>query len=158
MQWIIKGIDQINRLVTWVVVLMFAIMSVVVFAQVFYRFVLEAPLTWSEEVARYLMVWITFLGASLGVRKKALIGMEVAVNFLPPALKRVALNLVSLLAVCFLAVVFYYGVKMTGVTARQLSPAMQISMSWPYAAVPVGAALMLLNTIAVTLERWEGQR
>ncbi|KKM11399.1 hypothetical protein SY88_09235 [Clostridiales bacterium PH28_bin88] len=158
MQTIVKGIDQINRVVTWVVVILLATMSVVVFAQVIYRFVLEAPLTWSEEVARYLMVWITFLGASLGVRNKALIGMEVAVGLLPPVLKRAAINLVSLITFCFLLVVLYYGIKMTGVTARQFSPAMQIPMSWPYLAVPVGAVLMLMNTVAVNLERWGGQR
>ena len=158
MQSIVKGIDQVNRLVTWVIVIMLAVMSVVVLLQVIFRFILEAPLPWSEEVARYLMVWITFLGASLGVRQKALIGMEVAVGLLPPTLKRGAVNLVVLITLCFLTVVLYYGIKMTGVTARQFSPAMQIPMSWPYSAVPVGAVLMMMNTVAVTLERWGGKR
>ncbi|MDA8226350.1 MAG: TRAP transporter small permease subunit, partial [Desulfitobacterium hafniense] len=66
----VKGVDQINRLATWVVVIMTAVMSVIILAQVIFRYVLEAPLPWSEEVARYLMVWGTFLGAGLGVRKR----------------------------------------------------------------------------------------
>ncbi len=148
----VKGVDQINRLATWVVVIMTAVMSVIILAQVIFRYVLEAPLPWSEEVARYLMVWGTFLGAGLGVRKRALLGMEFVVNILPKFPKRMVTGLVTIIQLIFLVVVFYYGIKMTMVTKSQLSAAMQISMAWAYSGIPVGITLMFLNTIANAIE------
>lgn len=157
MNLIIKGIDQINRVVTWIAVAMLVVMSSVIFTQVVFRYALAAPLPWSEELARYLMMWLTFLGAGLAVRKKALLGMEVLVRALPKVLNRIAVGLVFLIQSVFLIVVLIYGVKMTIITSRQLSPAMLIQMSWPYLSIPVGAALMLINTIAVALEsKWGG--
>ena len=156
MNTIVKGIDQINRLVTWIVVLMLGVMSVVVFMQVIFRYVFHAALPWSEELARYIMVWTTFLGASLGIRYKALIGMEVLMNAVPKLVKRSVREFVTLFQILFLAVVLYYGAKMTIMTNNQVSAAMLIPMSWAYLGIPVGMGLMILNTIAVAFERWGG--
>lgn len=157
MNLILKGIDQINRVVTWIVVLMLAAMSTIIFVQVIYRYVLAAALPWSEELSRYLMMWTTFLGAGLGVRKGALLGMEVLVKALPKMLNRIAVWVVFVIQIIFLLIVLIYGVKMTLIAGRQLSPAMLIHMSWPYSSIPVGAALMIINTLAVAMERkWGG--
>ncbi|HBW38371.1 TRAP transporter small permease [Desulfosporosinus sp. BICA1-9] len=156
MNTIVKGIDQINRLVIWIVVLMLGVMSVVIFMQVIFRYVFAAALPWSEELARYLMVWTTFLGASLGIRYKALIGMEVLVKALPKLATRITLELVTLFQILFLAVVLFYSIKMTMIAKTQVSAAMLIPMSWAYVGIPVGMGLMILNTIAVAIERWGG--
>lgn len=156
MNTIVKGIDQLNRLVIWIIVLLLAVMSGVIFMQVVFRYVFHAALPWSEELARYLMVWSTFLGASLGIRRRALIGMEVLVKALPKLATRIALELVTVFQIIFLAVVLFYSVKMTMIVNSQVSAAMLIPMSWAYAGIPIGMFLMILNTIAVALERWEG--
>lgn len=156
MNTIVKGIDQLNRIVIWVVVIMLSVMCVTVFMQVIFRYVLHASLSWSEELARYLMVWLTFLGAALGVRYKSLIGMEVLVKALPKLMKRGVLELVTLFQLVFLAVVLVYSIKMTMMVHAQVSAAMLIPMSWAYVALPVGLSMMILNTIAVAFERWGG--
>ncbi len=155
-EFYIKIMDKVNHLVTWMLAVMLGLMSLAIFAQVIYRYILEAPLPWSEEMARYLMIWLVFLGAGLGVRAKALIGMEALVNILPRPVKSVSKELVLVFTVCFLMVVLYYGLRLTIMNAPQVSPAMQISMSWPYLAVPAGALLMLANVFVVALERWKG--
>ena len=57
-----------DRTINWVLALLMAAMVVVITAQVWYRFILNDPLSWSEELGRYLFVWISFLGAAAGVR------------------------------------------------------------------------------------------
>ena len=156
MNTIVKGIDQLNRIVIWAVVLMLSVMCVTVFMQVIFRYVLHASLSWSEELARYLMVWLTFLGAALGVRYKSLIGMEVLVKALPKLMKRGVLEVVTLFQLVFLAVVLVYSIKMTMIAHAQVSAAMLIPMSWAYVGLPVGLSMMILNTIAVAFERWGG--
>lgn len=151
----VKSMDLVNKVVTWLVAVILGVMSVVTFTQVLYRYVLEAPLPWSEELARYLMVWLVFLGAGLGVRMKALIGMEAVVNFMPKLLKNISRELVMVFTLCFLTVVFFYGLRLTVMNMSQVSPAMQISMAWPYLAVPTGALLMMANVLVVALERWK---
>ncbi len=157
MQLILKGIDRINKAITWGVILMFGVMAIVIIAQVIYRFVLKASLPWSEELARYLMVWVTFLGAGVAVRTKGLIAVEAIVNLLPSAVKKAIYYLVTLLSVGLIVIMIYFGFKMTGFVSNQLSAAMQISMAWAYSAIPVGAIVMLMNTVAVIIEEKGGQ-
>lgn len=157
MQLILKGIERINKAITWGIILMFGVMAVVIIAQVIYRFVLKASLSWSEELARYLMVWITFLGAGVAVRTKGLIAVEAIVNLLPPAVKKIVYYLVTLLSIGLIVIMICFGAKMTGFVVNQLSAAMQISMAWAYSAVPVGAVVMLMNTVALILEEKGGQ-
>lgn len=72
----VKQIDKIiNTLISYAAVAMLSVMSVVVFAQVVFRMV-HASIPWSEEVSKYLLVWCTFLGAALCVRRKSLVGLE----------------------------------------------------------------------------------
>lgn len=150
----LKIMEIVNVVVTWIVAVILGTMSVVVFSQVIYRYVLEAPLPWSEELARYLMVWLVLLGASLGLRSKALIGMEALVNVFPAPLKRFSIEAVLVFSLLFLSVVMIYGMKLTIMNHAQVSPAMEIPMSWPYAAIPVGALLMIANALVVAIERW----
>ncbi len=134
----------IDNLEEAVVVLFLAAMTVVVFLQVIFRFVLKGSLPWSEEVSRYLMVWVTFIGASIGVKHGAHIGVEAFVKLLPAALRRGAAILAGFLSLLFLAIVFYNSTRLIQFlwSSGQLSPAMQIPMFWAYLAVPVGTVLM----------------
>ncbi len=127
-----------------VVVIFLAAMTAVVFLQVIFRFVIKGSLPWSEEVSRYLMVWVTFIGASIGVKHGAHIGVEAFVNLLPVVLRRWAAILAGLLSLAFLAVIAYNSSRLIQFlwSTGQLSPAMQIPMYWAYLAVPAGTILM----------------
>ena len=77
------------RLEEWVLTAAFSVMGVVLLAQVFFRYVLNAPLIWSEELARYLLVWVTFLGIPYGIRHRAHIEMEYFFKKFPHPLQRI---------------------------------------------------------------------
>lgn len=128
-----------------------AAMATALVLQVWFRFVLRSPLSWSEEFARYCFVWLSSLGAAAGLRR----GLHPGLDLWPGRLRGPLRELVSLgalvLGAVFLAVVFVYGWELARFNMRQRSPAMGLPMGVPYAAVPAGAGLMLLHAVAMVL-------
>lgn len=147
-----KSIFEImDRGVNWFLAILMAAMVVIITAQVWYRFVLNDPLSWSEEAARYLFVWISFMGAAAGVRYQVHLGIDLMDKLLPPGAYRVAVVVVNLIIQIFLLVIIFWGFKLLGVIRYQQSPSMHISMSYPYMAVPVGGIFMLINSLRVMI-------
>lgn len=127
-------------------------MSAVVFLQVVYRFILQSPLSWSDELSRFLFIWATFLGSAIAVRRGGHFGVEMVVKLLPPPLQR-ALALGNAVAIMvLLALLTYYGMLLVERTSRQLSTGLQIQMSIPYLAIPVASMLMLLEIFFLTID------
>lgn len=142
--------DKLNKAIEYVVAFLLAMMSIVVFSQVVSRYVLHASLPWSEELARYILVWLTFLGASVGVKRNAHIGVEVVVKFLPPFPRKIVNFITYILSLVFFMILIIYGSKAVGVTMTQCSPAMKIKMGYIYSAIAIGGILMMLHLIAKT--------
>lgn len=142
-----KLLNKINSLVEWIVSVMLVIMVIVVFLQVIFRFIIQSSLSWSEEMARYLLVWISFLGASIGVKKKAHIGVEAVTMFLPDKIKKIVALIANLSAMVFFIVIIVWGYKILSIVSNQVSPAMEIPMSIPYSALSTSGVLMLLYSI-----------
>ena len=142
-----KLLDRTQQFTEYLLCLMVAAMVIIVFAQVIFRFVLHASLPWSEEASRYIMVWISMLGASIGIRRKGHIGIEAMVMLLSARLKKAMSVATTLLACGFFIGMIFYGIRICGVVAAQESPAMEISMAIPYASIIAGGALMLLYSL-----------
>ncbi len=138
----------------WILALIMTLTLVVVSAQVWYRFVLNDPLAWSEEMARYLFVWISFLGSAVGVRMNVHLGIDLIDKILSPKGRKIMTVLVNLLIQIFLVVVILWGIKILKVVQFQKSASMGIPMTYPYLAVPVGSALMLINSIRSSIGVW----
>ena len=128
--------------VEWACGVLMAAIATVVFLQVFTRYVLAYPWGWPEELARILFVWVALLGAVLALRRAGHFSIDALSGALPVPLRRrlaVAMRL-SLLA--FLLLVAYLGLQATLRVREQLMTAMEISISWGYASVPVSFACM----------------
>ena len=146
----IKMIDKaVNGLLTWIVVLMLAIMSVVVFAQVVFR-IAHATIPWSEELSKYMLIWSTFLGSALCVRRKSLVGLEILFAVMPKKAAKAGMLVVQVLSAAFLIFLVVVGYRTAGLVWRQTTPVLKMSMGLMYAAIPTGALFMLINTIIVT--------
>ena len=143
--------NLMDRAVNWCLALLMAAMVAVVSAQVWCRFVLNDPLAWSEEAGRYLFVWISFLGAAAGVRYQVHLGIDLLQKLLPDRPYRLALVLGNLMVQIFLVVIVWGGFKILEIVQFQESAPMHISMRYPYLAVPVGAVLMLINSLRVSV-------
>lgn len=118
-------------------------------AQVVFRYLVGSPLVWSEELARYLLVWCTFVGVSLAVRE----GRNISVDLLPVLAGTRWVRAFGILALVgsalFFALMVWYSVPLTQRIAKigQTSPGLGIQMWIVYAAVPVGMGLALLRAI-----------
>ena len=123
------------------------VMVVVTLAQVVFRYVLAAPLPWSEELARYCFVWIVFLGGAIGLERGIHLGVDLFVNLLPSKLRTGLDVLSSVMIGCFAAAVIYASFPVIEMNMLQRSPAMGVQMSWIYIAVPISMALILLISI-----------
>lgn len=144
----VLGLDRLlGQIEAVALAAMVAAITAVTFAQVFTRYVTESPFIWTEEVARYLFVWITLIGAAAGVRVHAHFGLDILRRYLPPL--RGFLGAATMLIVAgFLALLLYTGIAETRQAALQLSPALQVRMHWAYLALPVGAGLALWHVLA----------
>lgn len=129
------------------VALLVATVTLVVL-QVFFRFVLNDSLTWSEEAARYLFVWAALLGFSSSVQSGKLFSFDLVHEMLPPAGRRACQALFVVAAAAFVWVLVTDGVRLVQSTRAQSSPAMELSMAIPYAALPVGGLLIALHLLA----------
>jgi TRAP-type C4-dicarboxylate transport system permease small subunit len=137
-----------------VLISLVAAMTLIVFLQVVYRYILIQPLYWSEELARYLFVWVSILGAALGLQKRGHFGLDFFHRMLPDQKRRFLQSLIHLFVGGVILVILIQGVRLVQATVLQKSPAMEISMGWAYACLPVGAALMAVHLVVVFFKDW----
>lgn len=118
-----------------------------VFAQVVTRYVFNYTPSFGEELARYMFVWVVFLSLPIVAKK----GGHMAIEMITVRLKGAALRRVNLIAdaftLVFLGIMVWHGIGMVMRASYQTSPALQISMSWVYLAIPLGCGIMLLNVL-----------
>ena len=125
------------------------LMIVVTLAQVIFRYVIAAPLPWSEELARYCFVWIVFLGGAIGLSRGIHLGVDLFVNLLPERF-RVGVEILSnVLISCFAASVIFASYPVISMNMMQHSPALGVKMSLIYIAIPISMGLIFL----ICLER-----
>ncbi|MCD6420606.1 MAG: TRAP transporter small permease [Synergistetes bacterium] len=137
----------------WVVVVLMGAMSVLAFSAVIFRFVLHNPLTWSEEAARYMMVWVTFVGAGVAMEKGKHIGATLIVNKLPVELRKWCIVLSEVILVVFLGMLIYQGTNFLLILRLQTSPAMGLPMVMPYFAIPFGCTYMFLHVLKMVFSK-----
>lgn len=121
-----------------------AAMTIVVFLQIIFRFVIKGSLPWSEELSRYIMVWATFIGAGLAALDNSHIGVEFFVNLFGKKARTAFLTVTFLIVLgTSIALIDYsWTVVSYQISTGQESPAMEIPMWITYLALPVGLAYM----------------
>lgn len=145
-----RGLVAANQVL---VIVMMMVMATLVFTNVVSRYVFAHSLNWSEEIARYLMVWVAYIGAGLAMRE----GQHVAIEFGQAALPRVLhpwiRGVVAATILTFLVVLTVAGIQFSDFAWRQRTPVMQWPMGAVYLAIPIGSLLFALHFVA-TLGDW----
>jgi len=126
---------------------MLGLMILFVFMGVFWRYILNDSLSWTDETARYLMVWLGFLGMSFAAQTNDHIGVMMLIDKFPPRLRHAILVFDRLVVLIFLFVLAFYSLRHMRSVWFQTSPSLEISMAWPYSAVTVGALWMIFENI-----------
>lgn len=130
----LKWIDAPGILVFWV-------LAVVVFLQFFTRYVLNDSLAWTEEVARYLLILVCFLGAITATRRGAHITLEFLMRMVPPRLAKALTVLSQTITLGFFASMTWIGIELTQKT-RQKMISLPIPKAWIYTICVVALGLM----------------
>jgi TRAP-type transport system small permease protein len=141
----------LNRIGEAGLVVAMAALAIAVFLQVLFRYVLDLPLFWTEEFARYCLIWASLLGAGVALFRGQHLAMDFFVQRFPPMLRWAAVRVSQLAVAAILVVVVWGGVELMQITKFQLSPALRIPMSYPYMAIPSGALIMLVHVAAALL-------
>lgn len=122
------------------------------FYQVVARFILESPADWSEAWTRAALIWTVMLGIVLAFRHGAMLSVDMLHGFLGVRNKRRLEHLIMVVCVSFLGFMAWVGGMMTWRVRFQTMPSIEISISWVYMAIPIGAALAILAVLAYWAE------
>jgi TRAP-type C4-dicarboxylate transport system permease small subunit len=143
--------DGADRVVTWFVVLLLLGLTAVVTLQIIARVFFDA-FSWTEELSRYLLVWSTFLGASMGFKRGAHVAITFVVDQFSGRLRQWVSILIHALSILFFVVGIIYGIQMIHQQVYQISPAMGLSMRVVYLAIPLGFATMVIHVFPLLLD------
>jgi len=140
---LLHGLEQVLKVL--IAVFLFA-MVIIATVEVFRRYVLGLSFVWADELVRFAMVWMTFLGGAYGYRKKELISFDFLQNAIPEKFKALGQLVITLIGLVFVAFIFKIGLEfsLSDVSVGQESMCMRISMVFVYISIPVGMGAMIL--------------
>ncbi len=150
-------IDKLNAVITTIVAALLAVVALAVMAQVTVRFVLTAldiniSAPWTEELARYTLIWMVFLGAAVGIRHARMIALEFGVRQLPARTGVPIRYAVMILSIAFFGLLFSTGLDFIELGESETSPVLGLTKDKVYWAMPVSMVLMILNSLALIAE------
>jgi TRAP-type C4-dicarboxylate transport system permease small subunit len=142
-------INVITGLAVWIGGFFSVVMTLIVVYAVLARYLFKRPVGWSEEIAVYLMIWIVFLGAAYTLKENAHIGVDILISRLSLTAKKGVLIFHYLIGIVLMSILFLKGVDMVAFTLQMDSHsiAIEFPLVIPHLAVPVGAAILVLQLI-----------
>jgi len=137
-------LEKISRIILMILV---AILGISIFLQVFFRYFLNNPLSWSEEVARYCMIWITFIGASVAFNDDSMSSVDLLVNAVPRTARKLMILISNLSVFIITLFVFKYSIDLLLLpgTLYQTSAGIGMPMWIVYLCGPVGLFSMSIQ-------------
>jgi TRAP-type C4-dicarboxylate transport system permease small subunit len=128
----------------------------VVATQVFYRYVLNHSLFWSEELARYLLVWLSFLGASVAYYRKVHPGVDILYRQLPASLRKICLLSVHTVSILLFTTMIYHGSQFAYFVRMQISPALYLPKWIIFSIIPISGTILLIHGLAFLSDDLKG--
>lgn len=146
-----RTVGVLNRTTEFTTMFMLAAIVVLVLLQIISRALIGSSFFWTEELSRFLLIWVTFLGAGVAFQYGAHICVESLFNRLPMHLKKYAQIGIALLCIAFFLVLIVKGYELCERTMNQMSPAMQVPMGYVYFIIPISGVLQILNVTDITI-------
>ena len=148
----------VNRLVEGVCVVLLVLLVLDVWLGVAVRYVMPLPLTFTEELARYLMIWMALLAVSSGVVHRAHIGVGFVFARLPAAARRRLAVAFDLIAFGFFFAIFWYGIGFAERGFSRVTMIYAIPKGYPYAGIPLAAFFACLQIALTAVQDWTAPR
>jgi TRAP-type transport system small permease protein len=154
-------LERVNSVVLvvfrWLTVGLVAVMTTIVLSGVFFRYVLNDALPWSEEIAKFLMVWMTFVAAPLAFRAGALVAINAVPNALKGRARQLLLVIIQLVIISLMVAFVDRGSFLAKNAYIQRASTIDLSITYVYIAMPIGAlsiALLSLQSLLGSLRRF----
>ncbi len=127
-------------------IILFAIL-VLILTQVYFRFFTESSIVWSEELSRFLLIWLVFLGVFVALRQGAHIQIDNLLEMAPRPVRIIMLVLRNVIMILFLFMLFKGALPVMEVSSMQKSPGLGLNMKYVYGIFPVAVVLMIITVI-----------
>lgn len=140
--------DRLFAALTWFALSLLVIMAILIFANVFCRYLLHFSIAWAEEVSLIFLIWFVFIALAIGVRKKIHISIDFLSFFLPKKfLDNVVQRIVDLLTVCFGGLLIYFGIELIKIGSYSTLASMDIPSYVEYVFIPVSGGLVMYSAL-----------
>ncbi len=154
------ALEKLSRFINrWVEFSLFGLgftMTLIVAVQVFCRYVLNNSLFWAEELSRYLLVWLTFLGASVAYRRNVHPGIDVIYNRFPNIIQKIFSIAVHYICIALFGVMIFYGIKFSYFVRLQISPALYIPKWIIFSIIPFSGLILLIHSLTFLVNELKG--
>jgi TRAP-type C4-dicarboxylate transport system permease small subunit len=139
---------MINKCFEICLVVLVALQAILLMASVFFRYAFNSPIIWGDEIVRYSLVWMTFVGAALATKENQHISVDVIDLALPELGKKILNWFVDIVVVAFMVIIIYYGIKMTDFQRGTYGETLAwFSYAYVYVSIPVGGVFIIFYTI-----------
>jgi TRAP-type C4-dicarboxylate transport system permease small subunit len=156
METIVKWVDL---LLLWLLIILMVVMVLDVSWQVFTRFILNDPSSFTEELATFLMIWIGLLGGVYALRHKAHLGIDILTIRMAPDKRYVWEFFIYAMVIVVSALVFIWGgIRLVNITLylNQISAALRVKMGYVYTVLPISGVLLIFYSIYFMIQAYEG--
>ncbi|GAK57861.1 tripartite ATP-independent periplasmic transporter, DctQ component [Candidatus Vecturithrix granuli] len=153
---LVKLTSVLETVVNIIAIIFFSLIFSIMLLQIFFRYVLSSPLVWTEELCRYLFIWICFLGWTIALKRGSHIRINFVIDRIPWRFRKILLILFQVLILFFLFQLTRFGIAMM---QRSFSvPTITLFFSWAYVylAAPVSAIIMFLYSLLHLVELFRG--
>ena len=131
----------------WMLIVLLSVMVVLGLLQIISRFVIKAPIMWSEALLMYMFVWFSFLGASLAVRELSHFEVEIFMVRLPQMIQKILSLAVFAMIFVFALFMIWKGLFLVKLNQRQLMAMMPFTMSAPYVILPLSGTFIAIHSL-----------
>lgn len=139
----------LTRALECLLVSVIAFQAALLILSVFFRYIINSPIVWSDEIVRYSLVWLTFAGTALATRDDKHILVDVIDTILPEKGRRIINLFVDSVVIAFMAFLIYYGIRMTDYERGMFGETLTwISYAYVYVSIPIGAAATIFFTVS----------
>lgn len=149
-------LQRIDAVLFHTAALLLGVLVGIVVIQVVFRYILQDPPPWTEELARYIAAWLAFIAAPVAFGRRAHIVVGVLVSALPARIQRLVAIVTHVVTLGFLCILVWYGTTMARLTSDTIGSAIAVNIGAVYAALPVGAAISVIFVSAHLLDAIRG--
>ena len=151
-----KLVEGINKVVHIILIALMVVLVIAVFCQITFRF-FDYSIAWTEELSRYSMIWMTFLGAAYALATRAHIGMELLVDRMQGVIKQIFIVVAAVVCLVFFVMMVVNGYELSMRVMSQPSAVLQIPMGIVYSVIPVSGVILVINLFYVTTKQLKGE-